>query len=256
MGPPTHASQGGGRGPTPTRSWAGFSGFQFVGGDSLESPVVITQWQLHELVVWTDPDDSTEVEACATIEEYDAGCRLKLWTRETVTTYERKKGNDHEAFGAVTYTKTSKADNPYRSIVVKDEETGEEEEGVLPFTFAHWNFPCSHFDTSSPGDVICQFNEHINRRLTMLGDAVEYQTLPILLLENVSDAFRFPTKIKPGDSLTLPTGNVDVGGNGIPAHGSYLAPPTEHLTVNWQELNAALDHMLEMNGVLRPASSG
>lgn len=228
----------------------GFGAFQFGGGDHVQSPVVITQWQPHELVVWTDPDDSTKTAAVATIQEYDGGARLKLWTPETVAVYERKKGLEHEALGSRAWKRVSKKDNPYRSIVVRDEETGEEEEGVIPFSFAHWNFPCSYFDTNSPGDVVCQFNEHVNRRLTLLGDAIEYQTFPLAYGKNLPAGFKFPAKLKPGQWIEM-VDDSDITGNmpGGEMDLGYLAPPLDHIAANWQELHDAIDHMLEMNGI-------
>lgn len=227
----------------------GFQGFQFAGGDAVESPVVVLQWLPHELVVWSDPDDATKVAAVATIEYYDGAGRLTLWTPETKATWERGKGVDHEALGGTAWKRKTKKDNPYRRVVTRDWETGEEQEGVIPFSFCHWNFPCSAFDTNGPGDVLCQFNDHVNRRLTMLGDAVEYQSLPIGWGKNLPASFRFPVKLKPGDFITLvndasvtgrPGGDVDLG---------YLSPPVEHIAANWDELQHAIDHMLEMNGI-------
>jgi hypothetical protein len=60
-------------------------------------------------------------------------------------------------------------------------------------------------------------------------------------LELVSDA----------DVTGVANGDVDLG---------FLAPPVEHISINWQELNSALDHCLEMvgvpNSIIRMVQSG
>ena len=230
----------------------GVQAFQYAGGESPEDPVTINQWGRHEFQVWTDPDDALKVEAVATIDKHNGGGRLRLWTRESVTTFERRKGVEHEAFGEATWQKPRKRDNPYRRVVVT--YTGEEEEGVIPFSFAHWDFPCQTFETSSPGDLLAAFNEHVNRRLYKLGDAIEYQSEPLAWGKGLTASFKWPAKIKPGDFIDL-VSDADVVGND-PSGGAdlgFLVPPTEHITINWQELNSRLDHLLEMLGVPQSA---
>lgn len=229
----------------------GYQAYQFAGGELVDAPVAITQWAPHELAVWTEPDDALTVRAVGTLWDYRDKRRLQLWTRESVSLYETDRKGDGNApsKGNEGYEQVWRKDNPYRSVETIDAE-GTPREGLIPFSFAHWSYPCASFTTEGPGDILAAFNLDLVRRLTNLSDDIEFQSRPIGWSSNVPATFKMPRKLKPGQFLDI-VDTSDVVGNAPagPAMLNYLSPPLGHVADNWQELTNRFTHYLEMYGV-------
>lgn len=230
----------------------GFCAFQWKGAADPMAPLSASLWGAHELVVWRDPDDATKPGAIATIERFDAGRRLRLYTPESVVTYETEKGADHVAFGRTAYRETGRRLN-YGFKEVKGSRranTLQDADGkpALPFSFCHWSYPTQEFTTNGPGLGLKGLNESVNERLDRLGDAIHFLGRPVGIASGVDEAWKAPAEIKPGDFISLPPA-TDAGGNGAPPTLSYLMADTGYVAADWADLNNYLDHVLEMHSV-------
>jgi hypothetical protein len=225
----------------------GFAGMQFAGDEDPLAPVKISQWRAHDMLVWSDADDPTVPDAVAVIDMYDGQRRLRLWTRDTIFTYETEKGVDHVARGGTAWKYKGRKDNPYRRV--KDPLYDESEEGIIPFCFTHWYYPTVEFEQDGPGNAIRQLNEWVNGAVDSLGDRICYQGNPIGVAQGVAANWRPPAQIKPGDFLNLSAEQVDAAGNGPMPTLFYLAPELGFIDATWLDLNNFLDHALEMHGI-------
>jgi hypothetical protein len=217
----------------------GFAAWQYRGTEDPEKPLRIQLWGADEIAHWCDPDEPTELMAVATLDVWNNRRRLRLYSKEQIVTYLAPEGANRPAADATGYKEIDRRDNPYR-----DPDGG----GILPFSFAHWEFPTERFATNSPGPGLRQLNEHINERLDRLGDAIFYLGRPVLVGTNIDPSYVFPVEIKPGDALIIPS-DSDAGGNGEPASLSFLQADLGFVAADWTDLNFMLDHTLEMNGV-------
>jgi hypothetical protein len=217
----------------------GFAAWKFEGTKDPANPLKITLWGGNEVVAWCEPDDPTEPVAVAVLDKFDNQRRLRLYTKDEIVTYTTAKGIDSPAWGTAAYRETRRIANPYRTP---------EGEGILPFAFAHWEFPTQTFTTNGPGHGLKELNEHVNERLDRLGDAIFYLGRPICVATGLDPTWSLPAEVKPGDVIVLPT-TEDLGGNGQPPTLSFLMPELQFVTVDWADLNFHLDHTLEMHGV-------
>jgi hypothetical protein len=218
----------------------GFVGFQYRGTEDPDEPISILLWGADQLAYWVQPDDPTRLRAVATRDVYDSTRRLRLWCDDTITTYQTKKGEDHVAKGGTQFKLTSRKHNPY------EDEDGEP---ILPFSFAHWEFPTTEFSTNSLGLNLKELNRAVNERLDITAENVHFQATPIGLAEGVDATWTPPAELRPGDFITLPASDVDVTGAGPVPTLRYLAPELGVIDASWLDLNNFLDHSLEMFGV-------
>jgi hypothetical protein len=223
----------------------GFSAFQFAGHDDEQRPLRIHLWGPEQCVVYCDPDDQTEAAAVAVIDLYDGQRRLTLWTEETVAYYATKKGGPYPADGSTAWTFQRKKDNPYRM----PKSAADQGRGILPFAFAHFNFPVQEFDTTGPGNNLRELNDAVNFGLNDLGDGIRYLAKPIGLAEGVDESWSPPAKILPGMFLNLPASSVNAAGDGPVPTLRFVSPDLGFVDVVWNDLNKFIDHSLEMHGV-------
>lgn len=220
----------------------GFGALQFVGGTDPKLPLDIRLWGADQIAYWVSPTDPTKVEACATLDLFDNQRHLKLWTRDETVEYITAKGLLHPATGGTAYREVSgsRKPNPY---------VDREGQGIIPFAFAHWQFPAQEFEESGPGLNLKQLNEGVNDRLDNLGESIYFNCRPIGVAEGIDEGWVPPAELRPGDFLKLPAASVDVAGNGPVPTLKYLMPDLSYVTVDWEDQNAFLDHTLEMWGV-------
>jgi len=223
----------------------GFAAFQFAGSTDPRAPVDVHLWGADQLAFWCDGEDPTRVQAVATVDFADNRRHLTLWTREQIVTYETTKGAAHAAFGSTAFRPTSfdgkpaRRDNPYR---------GPDGEGLIPFSFMHWQYPCTDFETNSTGLNLKELNEHVNERLDNLGDSIYFNCKPIGVASGVEDGWTPPAELRPGDFIAMPS-DADVMGNGPAPTLSYLMPDLSYVDKDWADMDSYLDHTLETYGV-------
>jgi hypothetical protein len=217
----------------------GFAGFQFSGSEDPAKPVKIACWGPDQLAYWTDPNDSTRVDAVATLDFRDNRRHLRLWTKDQIVDFDTTKGLTHPGFGSASFERSTRRANPYRDS---------DGQGILPFSFSHWEFPVGEFTTNSPGLNLRDLNQGVNDRLDNLGDSIYFNCKPIGLAEGVADGWIPPVELRPGDFIKLPS-EQDIGGNGPQATLKYLMPDLRYVAADWEDMNAFLDHTLEMYGV-------
>lgn len=224
----------------------GFAAFQFAGSTDPSAPLKINLWGADQVAYWCDPEDPTTVQAVATVDFQDNQRRLTLWTEEQIVTYQTTKGLIHPGFGSTTFVmagldgKPARRPNPYRD---------RDGRGIVPFSFAHWDFPVSDFETNSPGHNLLELNQGINERVDNLGDSIYFNCKPIGVAEGVDDGWTPPAELRPGDFLTLPASSIDIGGNGPTPTLHYLMPDLSYVTKDWEDQSAFLDNTLEMYGI-------
>jgi hypothetical protein len=218
----------------------GYTGFQFLGSTDPQVPIEIRIWGADQMAYWCDPDDPTQCKAVATLDFWDNQRRLRLYTEDSIREYFTDKGAVHPAFGGTAFETGRTWANPYRDRNGK---------GLIPFAFSHWEFPTQEFSTNGPGINLRELNQGVNERLDNLGDSIYFNCKPIGLARNVEDGWTPPAELRPGDFITLPADQVDAGGNGPEPTLSYLMPELAYVEADWSDLNAYLDHQLEMWGV-------
>lgn len=225
---------------------AGFSAFQFAGGDDPKAPAKVHLWSADQLAVWTAPEDHARIEAVCTLDKVDGRTRAVLYTEETVAYYTTRRD---ERPGGVTRTFDflCKVDNPYRRA--DDAETSDQGRGIVPFSFNHFEYPATEFTTDAPGSNLRELNRYVNHGFNDLGDGVRYLAKPIGVATGVDESWEAPARIRPGMFLNLAAGAVDAGGNGPEPALSYLQAPSEFVATIWSHLNNHLDLSLEMVGV-------
>jgi hypothetical protein len=225
----------------------GLAGYQFSGTTNLNNPIKITLWGADEIVWWVDPDDPLIPVSVATRDRYEGAMRMRLYAKDEIVTYISEKSGQSTlpgwagtaAFREVK-GKGGRIANPYRDA---------DGEGVIPFSFCHWETPTQVFTCDGPGYGLTECNEYVNEDLDKLGDAKNFIGRPIGLASGVAADWAPPTELKPGDFLKLPAADIDAGGTGILPTLSYLVPELSFVEVDWNDLNFYIDHTLEMNGV-------
>lgn len=223
----------------------GFAAFQFAGSTDPTAPLDINLWGADQLAFWVDPLNPTKVQAVATVDFADNQRHLTLWTKEQIVTYRTEKGAIHPAFGSVTFRPTNFNGKPARRPNPYKDRDGE---GIIPFSFMHWQYPCTDFETNSPGLNLKELNEHVNERLDNLGDSIYFNCKPIGVAEGVDDGWTPPAELRPGDFLKLPA-EADLSGTGPTPTLRYLMPDLAYVTKDWEDMSAFLDHTLETYGV-------
>jgi hypothetical protein len=224
----------------------GFAGFQFAGSTDPLAPVKVNLWDASQVAYWTAADDATEVEAVATVDVRDNQRWLTLWTRDQIVTFRTVKGATHPGFGGTSYQLASFDDRPPRRPNPYVDRDGN---GIIPFAFAHWEYPVSDFSTNSPGLNLKELNQGVNERLDNLGDSIYFNARPIGVAEGCDDGWAPPAEIRPGDFLKLPADNVDAAGNGPVPTLKFLMPDLQFVTKDWEDMSTFLDNTLEMWGV-------
>jgi hypothetical protein len=219
---------------------SGFAAFQFRGTDDPLNPIKIILWGADEIAYWVDPDDPLVPFAVSCSDRFDGMTRLRLWTKQQIVTYVTDRGHTHVAWGGTAFREFNRKANPYLDL---------NGEGILPFSFAHWETPTQVFTTNCPGYGLMECNHYVNEDLDKLGDAKNYLGRPIGIASGVDATWVAPTEIKPGDFMVLPASDVDAGGTGVLPTLSYLLPDLAFVQVDWDDLNFYIDHTLEMNGV-------
>lgn len=221
----------------------GIAGFQFAGDTDPQAPVKVTLWAPNEIDVFIDPDEPTKPGAVATVDAFDNGQRLRLYTEEKILTWEKEKGLLHEALGSAAWRFKGEKANPYRTLPDEENPQGK---GLIPFSFVHWFYPTSELTTSSPGPVLWKVNDILNKLETQLADSLPYQAFPIGIASGVDAAWKPPTKVKPGDWLALAATDVDAAGNGPVPQLAYLAPQLEYITKLREAIDGIVDRELEL----------
>lgn len=209
------------------------SAFQVVPIPDPMRPLKISVWDASQLSVWLDPDDQTEVYAVAARDQYNGQKRLRLWTKETSSTYMTDQWDQSNPTGGVVYKLKSKGANPY---------------GMIPFSFVHWEMPVTDFWGGSPGDHLVGVNECTNFGLTNGFDRVRYNLDPIVLLSGVRAGWKIPPA-EPGAVWDLPSTVADDASGMTKAGAEYLQADSSYVVAGWEDLNNYLDMVMEMHGV-------
>jgi hypothetical protein len=223
-----------------------FVGIRFAGGTNPLAPVKVRIDDADQLVIWLDPDDCTQPGAVAVVEARDASRTLKLWTPEKVVTYATDKlplGLPGNQAGGTAYHWQGEVANPYRD---------NDNEGLLPFAFAHFEFPAKHFHAGGIGTYLREINDHVNYRLDSLSDAIKYLSRPIAVASDVAPGWHVPRHARePGAVWNLSDGGAgfDANGGGPSPSITYLVAPAGFVESEWEDINKYLDHSLEMAGV-------
>lgn len=222
-----------------------FTALQFAGGTDPAAPAKIHLRDADQVAVWLDPDDATQAGAVAVVETVDNQRRLQLWTPDKVSYWATTKSNPGvpgQQAGGTAYSFLRDADNPYRDA---------DGMGILPFSFAHFNFPATHFFSGGVGSHLREVNDHINYKLDSLHDAIRYLNRPIAIASGVGPGWTPPRQVEPGTwvNLDADSAGMDANGNGPVPSLSYLVSDTAYVSVEWEDINNYLDHTLEMNNV-------
>jgi hypothetical protein len=205
-----------------------------IGPDSFYRPVKHVLWGAESFYVWLDPEDQTRPEAVATKDEYDNQRRLTLWTSLERRTYLTDKLKPGQTADGRAYKLVQRIPNPF---------------GLIPFSFVHFEFPTTDFWSGGPGDELRNVNDYINFRLTETGDNLRYVGRPLGIAQGVSPEWRPPSPIRPGDFMSLPAGGLNAAGQGPGPDLKYLQADMGFIESEWSDLNAYIDHTLEMHGV-------
>jgi hypothetical protein len=206
-----------------------------LGPRSAARPVTITLWGGDQLAVWVDPDDPTEPAAVATLDKFDNQRRARLWTLDERVTFLTEKwagGAGWGTSGATAYRLVAREANPY---------------GRLPFAFVHFEFPATDFFVGGPGTQLRKLNEHINYRLSDSAEQV-VKNRPIGTLSGAPADWNFPRDRRPGTFVTIP--GVQTAGEALTeGRADYVHCDLGFVRQDWDDLQAYLDHTLEMVGV-------
>ncbi len=213
---------------------ADVAALQVMGTEDAMRPIDVQLWDSSEFEVWLDPDNQRRPVAVATLDLYDHQRRCRLWTAETVTTYLSKRLEDGQTAGGTVYIPREAQDN---------------ELGLIPFTFVHFNMPVCRFWSSGPGSFLADANECANGNLTQTGDFVEFSLRPPIVGKNIKVGWRPPSPIRAGDVWTPPAASDSGGESDGSMELAYLEANSSVVVASWEDLNNYLDHTLEMCGV-------
>jgi hypothetical protein len=209
-----------------------FAGFQVKGTRDPRKPVRILLWRANELVVWLDPEDPLVPVAVATLDLYDNQRRLTLWTAAEIRVFLTKKWNPGQPNAATAYEEIGRPrPNPY---------------GLIPFSFAHFEFPVCYFHTDGPGTNLRELNDGLNFAHTEGFDCVRYNLRPVVVGKNVRAGWRPPAPITPGDYWDLPAMDEEVDAR---QEVDYLQADSSFVAAGWDDAQSFLDHCLSMHGV-------
>jgi len=200
-----------------------------------DCPIKLRLWDASCFIVWCASDDPCVPVAVATRDKVDAQRRLRLWTHVDVRTYLTDRYDEiTKTAGATAYKRVDVTPHPF---------------GRLPFAFVHYSRPVTQFWTPGPGTHLRLTNDWINKRATDLFDACRYNLNPIVVFKNVRPGFQPSRPVKPGDHWTL-LADTDVAGDGVgDPSAEYLQADPSFVAAGWDDLNSAIDHELEMQGI-------
>jgi hypothetical protein len=230
----------------------GFACFQYQGTKDPKNPIKINLWSADQVAFWVDEDDPLLVEAIGLIDKVDNSRRVRLYTKEELITYVSTKQYGETATRDMVFQEVngSRRPNPYRSLPNEDFPEGE---GILPFSFAHWEVPTEEFSCASHaaglGKTMKAVNEHVNERFDRMGDAIFYLGRPIGYAIGTDPTWTPSTEIKPGDFMIIPAAEVDAGGTGVAPQVGWLQVDHGYVASDWMDLNFFIDHNLEMSNV-------
>lgn len=205
------------------------SAFQVSGTEDPRKPLKITLWSADSFVTYTDPDDPTEPRAVVTVDCYQGRKRWQVWEPDRYRVF---LGKSDQSVGPEQAVQVTDKANPY---------------GILPFSFAHWNYPTLDFWSGSPGTNLRQANAYLNERLSDIAGGVVYSCNPIVLVENSKPEY-VPPNPEPGLWLKVPS-DVDTNGTELGVRISYLQPDYGFVQSAWLDLENFVNHTLETNGV-------
>lgn len=213
---------------------ADFAGIQFSGSTDPAKVVDVRLWRADELIVWTDPDDPTRAGAVATIDRYDAGMRLRLWTATNLLTFQRRK-----AAGP------AEDDRAWRLVASEPNAYG-----VIPFAFVTVGIPVDEFAPPGPGNYLAQLNDNINGQLDDIGDNVRFGIIPTPIARNVHPGQPTPQGLLPGEWLMLWRNAVSPA-DPRPTEPTleFAVPPSEYVAVAHDDLARYTDGGLEDCGI-------
>jgi hypothetical protein len=212
------------------------SAFEVYADDDAESPspVGLRLWGGEELYVWTDPNDSRRPWAVATLDVMDTQRRIRLWTAEQRVEFVTDKLQDGQTAGGTYFREIGRDANPW---------------GFLPFAFVHGVYPARYFRPQGPpaGTALRRLNYHVNFRLSTQADDILHSR-PIPVIEGTAGDFNFE-KRRPGVWQSIPA-IADAGGGLVTdPRANYVTCDLGYLGTDWEDLQAYIDHALEMLGV-------
>jgi hypothetical protein len=208
--------------------------FQVSAQADPRQPIKIRLWDASQFCVWMDPDEPTVPIAVATLDVYDERRRLRLYTAEVIRTYMSQVLSPGQTSGGRDFKFRGEVANPY---------------GLTPFSFAHFDLPVTEFWSGSPGTYLRDVNDAVNFQLTEGFDCIRFNLRPILLFKNVRPGYRPKTPVEPGDVWDL-SAAADASGESRAEPGAeYLQADSSFVAAGWDDLQAYLDHVLEMCGV-------
>jgi hypothetical protein len=211
-----------------------FCGFQVKGTRDPKRPVRVLLWRANELVVWLDPDDQLMPIAVATLDMVDNQRRLTLWTATDYQVYVTDKWNPGQPNGATAYKPLGPPVlHPY---------------GVIPFSFAHFEFPTCYFYNDGPGTNLRHLNDGLNFAHTEGFDCVRFNLRPVIVMKNVRAGYRPPSPVQPGDIWDLPAAGDGMEGD-PKQEAEYLQADSSFVAAGWDDAQSFLDHNLSMHGV-------
>ena len=208
--------------------------FQVSAQADPKQPVKIRLWDASQFCVWMDPDDPTVPVAVATLDLYDERRRLRLYTAEAIRTYMSQQLQPGQTAGGRDFKFQGEVRNPYE---------------VLPFSFAHFDLPVTEFWSGGPGSHLRSVNDAVNFQLTEGFDCIRFNLRPILLFKNVRPGWRPKSPVEPGDVWDLSAAADASGESTAEPDAAYLQADSSFVAAGWDDLQAYLDHVLEMCGV-------
>lgn len=197
-------------------------------------PVRIQLWDASQFCVWWEPDDPCVPVAVATIDVFDEQRRLRLYTPEVIRTYMSEQLGPTQTRGGRDYRFRAEAKNPY---------------GILPFSFAHFRHPTCEFWSGSPGSYLRSVNDGVNFGLTEGFDCIRYNLRPIVVFKNVRPGWRPPAPVRPGDVWDLSAASDATLEIETEPDAAYLQADSSFVAAGWDDLQAYLDHVMEMCGI-------
>lgn len=212
------------------------------GPDAAQVPVKMRLWDASEFVPIFDPSDALTPIAVATTGTVGKQRMLRVFTAAMITKYV----SDAPA------NETSYAHRAIPSGGMKEAFGYPQPNylGTIPFEFVHYEMPRSSFWVSGVGKQLAHLNLHVNRRLCDLADQILHWR-PKGVITNTDASSNLPHDSKPGQYTRL-EGLKGPNAGDKPPVAQYLAPDLGFTQYDWNDLQAYIDHLIEMLGV--PAS--
>lgn len=215
---------------------------QVVGTEDPAKPVRLELWDGSQFHAWTDPEDPTIPVAVVLKDKYDAQTRYRLWTADKIEYFLTKRADDTAGGRVARFVRSEP--NPYVDL---------EGRGILPFAFFHCNYPVQDFYSGGPGDALRNVNDWLNYALTTTADDLRYFARPLLVAQAAQDLV-LPTPLHPGDVIKLPPVKSDMADSPQLPDLKYVQADAAAITeAVWKDLQAYIDHSLQMHGI--PASA-